>query len=202
MLKEKMQWFSVLAITITSSLFALPETSERFQCVSSSEYTPYRILAEKDIEGYSVKTDDGAIWTAKDDSGRLTIKSWRVNDTLVIHPCLFPYWSGGKFYLLNERLKTTAVVDLAYKQPYEGSSTSVAISQINPLMNEIEVVDAYNRIFCFTIDSSDSAILSKWNCGQFILFGSNENCVAGAFSTHTYIIINIHTRDYVRASML
>ncbi len=175
---------------------------ESFESISASEYTPYRILADKDIEGYSVKTDDGAIWIAKDEASRRTVKSWRVNDTLVIHPCFFPYWSGGTFYILNERLQTTVVVDLAYKQPYENSFTSVAISAIYPNINQIEVIDAYNRTFRFTVDSSDLYLLSDWRCGHYILFGSNQNCVAGTFSSHPYIIINIHTRNYLRASIL
>lgn len=173
---------------------------QQVKTTCAADYVPYRILCEKDSMGYSVRTDDGAVWSVKDDTSRYNVKEWRVNDTLVIHPCWSPYWSGGIFFLENERTKTTATVDLTLS-PYTATDTSVALSFINPRLSEVYVTDAFNQTFKFFTDPSDYYILSSWNTGEFVLFGSNENCSAGLFSSYPYIIINIHTREFVHAKM-
>lgn len=168
--------------------------------ISSADYIPYRILSEKDMMGFSVRTDDGAVWMVKDEISRYNVREWRANDTLVIHPCWSPFWAGGTFFLENERTKTTATVDLTLS-PYTSTDSSVYLSFIDAYSSEIFVTDAFNRRFKLFTDPSDYYTLASWHTGDFIIFGSNQNCCSGLFSLYPYIIINIHTREFIRASM-
>lgn len=166
--------------------------------ISRDDYIPRRIVNEIDPMGLCIRTEDGTVWTVKDEQSRRNLMYWRIYDSVVIHPCWSPYWSGGAFFLENERTETTVVVDLSLPSQ-EFTETSAFLLSINSFAEEIIVMDAFERRFKFFPAPADFSIYSSWMPGDQIILGSGENWYSGIF--FPYIIINTRTREFVRVSM-
>lgn len=172
------------------------ETEEPTLDIQAISYErPFRLLANKDPQGWNVELDDGAIWRAVNSSSAYEITHWRTNDPLVIHPTFAPGWSGGRFYILNERLDSVAVVELS-AGPYLNCATNSQITYIDYSSGVIQLKDGTGRSSYFRLDLSERSIFQKWKLGQSIILGSNEDCYAGWFSSHQFILINVEANTY------
>jgi hypothetical protein len=176
------------------------EPTEESSLEAIANYNPYRLISNKDPQGWNVELDDGAIWRAVDSSSASEMKYWKTNDPVVIHPTAFPNWAGGRFFLLNERLNTTAVVELS-QGPVLNRSTNAQITYIDYSSGYLEIQDGIGRSSYFHIDYSDSLIFKSWRPGQSIIVGSNEDCYAGWLSNYSYILINVEKNEFVRANL-
>lgn len=174
-------------------------TSEEIIVTISSE-KPYRLLTNKDPNGWNVELDDGSVWRAASSSDAYEMKNWRVNDTLVIHPTAFPNWSGGRFFIVNERLNRSSVVELS-QGPILNRSTNNQITYIDYSNGYLELHDGAGRISTWTISYADRAAFQKWKPNQSVIIGSNEDCYAGWLSNQGYILINVERNDFVNANL-
>ncbi len=175
------------AILFTTSLFASYET-------------PYRLLTAKDSQGFSVEMDDGAMWRITDNGSAAVVTQWRSNDSLVIHPTMFSSLSGGRFYILNERLRTAAVAELSYG-PILGRPGNSRIIYIDSMNCAVQLQDGTGKTVMFRLNPNDRFLFQKWQYGDTIILGSNQNCYAGWLSTYPYILINFESDNYVRATL-
>jgi hypothetical protein len=176
------------------------EPTEEVQAETISSYHPFRLVANKDPQGWNVELDDGSIWRAVDSSSASEMKYWKTNDPVVIHPTAFPNWAGGRFFFLNERLNATAIVELS-QGPILNRSTNAQITYIDYSSGYLEIQDGIGRSSYFHIDYADSLLFQNWRPGQSIIVGSNEDCYAGWLSNYSYILINIEKNEFVRANL-
>ncbi len=203
----KLKYHFLIATMFTSILFASSEIEEDDEDKKPIHYietisndAPYRLLTNKDPQGWNVELDDGAIWRAVNSSSAYEITHWRTNDPLVIHPTFVPNWSGGRYYLLNERLNSLAVVELS-AGPVLNRATNSQLTYIDYATGVIQIQDGAGRSSYFRLDYTDRAIYQKWRPGQSIILGSNEDCYAGWFSSYQYILINVESNTYARANL-
>ncbi len=176
------------------------DPTEEISLEAIANYHPYRLVSNKDPQGWNVELDDGSIWRAVDSSSASEIKYWKSNDPVAIHPTAFPNWAGGRFFLLNERLNTTAVVELS-QGPILNRSTNAQITYIDYTSGYLEIQDGIERSSYFHIDYVDRLIFQGWRPGQSIIVGSNEDCYAGWLSNYSYILINVEKNEFVRANL-
>lgn len=176
------------------------EPAEEIAAEVISNYHPYRLVSNKDPQGWNVELDDGSIWRAVDSSSAYEMKYWKTNDPVVIHPTAFPNWAGGRFFLLNERLNTTATVELS-QGPILNRSTNAQITYIDYSSGYLEIQDGIGRSSCYQVDYADSALFQNWRPGQSIIVGSNEDCYAGWLSNYSYILINVEKNEFVKANL-
>ena len=198
----KIKYYLLTALMLTASLSASTEETEEpeFIIQAISNDAPYRLLANKDPQGWNVELDDGAIWRAVNSSGAYEITHWRTNDAIVIHPTYSPSWSGGRFYLLNQRLNSMAVVELS-AGPILNRATNSQLTYIDYATGVIQIQDGSGRSSYFRLDYADRSNYQKWRPGQSIILGSNEDCYAGWFSSYEYILINVESNTYACANL-
>lgn len=163
--------------------------------------TPYRLLIDKDPHGWSLEMDDGSMWRMSDSSSADEVKHWRANDSLVIHPTLFPYLSGGRYFIVNERVRGTAIAELSYG-PLIDRATHNQIVYIDNFAQTLQLQDGAGRVSFWHLNFGDRSLFKQWKLGQTIIIGSNEDCYAGWFSHHPYILINVERNNYVRAVIM
>ncbi len=191
--------YCLLAIMLAISLFANQNVKEpkEPQCTLQpiSNSTPYRLLANKDPQGWNIEMDDGSIWRAVNSSGAHQIAHWRTNDPLVIHPTFSPNWSGGRFYIHNQRLNSAAVVELSNR------ATNSLLTYIDPSSGVIQIQDSMGRSSYFRLDYADRSSYQKWRPGQSIILGSNEDCWAGFISNYQLILINVECNNFACANL-
>lgn len=192
--------FLTLLLATFFSLHSSETNYPRELAIHSTHYqTPYRFLTNKDPQGLSIEMDDGAIWRIIDSSSAEEVKYWRIEDPLIIYPTLLPSWSGGRYFILNERLSSTAIAEISYG-PLLGKSTHNQITYMDYATSVIQIQDDSGRASFFRLNSKDRNLFQYWKLGQTIIIGSNENCYAGWFSNNPYILINVERNDYVRAT--
>lgn len=203
----KGKYYLIAAMMLTTFVSASSESDEStlnefdIQTISYSYYeTPYRLLANKDPSGMSIEMDDGAIWRIVDYSSAEEVKYWRINDPLIIQPTLFPNWSGARYFILNERLGSTATAEISYG-PLLGRATHNQIVYIDYMSGMIQLQDGIGRTSFWKLSYADRAYFQQWRLGQTIIIGSNEDCYAGWFSSDSYILINVERNDFVNASI-
>ncbi len=186
------------------AILALNDTEEpeepTLDIQTISNDTPYRLLANKDPQGWNVELDDGAIWRAVDSSSAYQITHWRTNDPLVIHPTFAPGWSGGRYYILNERLNSIAIVELS-AGPILNRATNSQITYIDYSSGVVQIQDGAGRASYFRLDYADRTNFQKWRPGQSVILGSNADCYAGWFSSHQFILINVEANTYACATL-
>jgi len=163
--------------------------------------TPYRILAAKDPRGLNFEMDDGAIWRVEGAESAQAVTEWRINDTLVIQPSLFPSWSGARYFVLNERTNTYAYAEMSFG-PFAGKATHNRIMEIDYRNGQISVMDGVGRITNWFVDRSELKKLQGWKLNQTLVLGFNDNSYAGWFTDHSYILINVEKNDNVSATLL
>lgn len=176
------------------------ESTEEVTAEVIANYHPYRLVANKDPQGWNIELDDGSIWRAVDSSSASEMKYWKTNDPVVIHPTAFPNWAGGRFFFLNEKLNTTAIVELS-QGPILNRSTNAQITYIDYTSGYLEIQDGIGRSSYFHIDYADSLIFQSWRPGQSIIVGSNEDCYAGWLSNYSLILINVEKNEFVKANL-
>ena len=91
---------------------------------------PLRVVSRIDNNGRNVELDDGTIWSIVGSDSQTVASRWRLNDSIVLHPTLFPLWAGTPFYLFNERTRTTANATLT-ANPYADVPTQIQINYID-----------------------------------------------------------------------
>lgn len=168
----------------------------------SSAKSPYRLLSFIDYNGAYVDLDDGSSWIMQGTSSQTAVKNWRNSDSVIIYPTFSPYWSGARYYLFNERTRTSAYVELS-KGPIAGRSTCIEILQIDPSRRELVVMNGEGQTAVWTVATEDIEIVKTWKPRQAIILAFYENCYAGWFSTYSYIAINVENskKDYIRISI-
>jgi hypothetical protein len=150
--------------------------------------------------GFSLEMDDGSIWRIIDSSSAREVSSWRINDSLVIYPTLVPSWSGGRYYIVNQNLQSSAIAEISYG-PLAGKATNTQIVYFDYFSGYVQLQDGIGRTSFWRLYPSDRSIFEYWKVGQSIIIGSNENCYAGWFCSSPYILINVERNDYVRATI-
>lgn len=199
-MKSKLKLISLIALLpLTTNLTARPlepfsMDHEDVQCIATAE-EPYRLIASKDIHGRTVELDDGSIWSIHGAESQTYASRWRANDSVVIHPTLFPLWAGTQFYLYNERTKTAANAILS-ANPYANTATHVVINYIDYMRGDLHIVDGSGRNTYCRVNPKFYTELSRWRVGNTILIGSNQDCYAGWFSDFPYILINVERRNH------
>lgn len=209
-LRSIMQKCSLFLILLTSS----PLLSEEISPIKQKTYTevtletiidgiiPYRLLAEKDPKGHTLMLDDGSVWRAIDNSAAKTIATyWQKDDSLVLHPVLWQKWYGSRFYFYNERTQQAICVELSHG-PLTNQATYCYIANIDYTTGALEVKDGVGRMSRWKLNSSQKGTYRYWKTGQTIILGSNEDCYAGWFSSHDYIIINVERDQMVEADLI
>ncbi len=199
---------SLLSIFISTALhaeknFIFSEDANKQSATINtiSQHVPYRILSNKDPQGKSVEMDDGSIWVIYGSDSSLNVMNWRINDPIVIHPTLWPKWAGARFFIYNERVRSSAYAELSLG-PFKNRSSHIQISGIDYFYGQISVIDGVGRSTNWSIYMEDIKKLQSWQCGQTVIIGFNENCYAGWFSAYSYILINTEKNDFIRASLL
>lgn len=199
-MKSKLKFISLLVLMpLTTNLVArpleeVPIDGMHFEQIVSYE-EPYRLIASKDIHGRTVELDDGAIWSIHGGESQSNVSSWRTNDSIVIHPTLFPLWAGTQFYLYNERTKSAANAHLS-ANPYANTATHVQINYIDYVRGDLHIIDGAGRNTYCRVNPKYYTELSRWRVGNTILVGSNQECYAGWFSDYPYILINVERRNH------
>ena len=170
------------------------------ECYATYFETPYRVLSNKDAAGYTFELDDGTIWRVIGSANANAVRYWRVNDTLVIHPTFAPTWSGGRYYILNERLNSAVTVEISLG-PIPNTPTNNQITYIDYPAGILKLEDALGRVSFWRLNPMDRSLFETWRPGNSIILGSNQNCYAGWFSNDPYILINFERNQYVRATL-
>jgi hypothetical protein len=168
--------------------------------VQSYDSEPYRLLSNKDYEGWTVETDDGTIWRAVDSTSANRVKYWRTNDRLVIRPVYLSNWYKAKFYLSNERDRTNALVELS-QGPLLNRATNNQITYIDHLSGQLKTEDGAGRCLFWNVSYQDREPFQDWHPNHSIIIGSNRNCWAGWFSNEPYILINFEKNTFVHANL-
>ncbi len=199
-MKTNLKLISLIALLpFTTSLAAAPLQEYSMEDVSVLQIAayeePYRLIAAKDQYGRTVELDDGAIWSVLGSESQKAASTWRVNDSVVIHPTLFPLWSGTQFYLFNERTRTSANVSLT-ANPYAGTVTQVQINYIDYVRGDLHIIDGAGRSTYCRVNPKFYTEFSRWRIGNTILVGSNQDCYAGWLSDYPYILINVERKNH------
>ena len=195
--KLKLISFSALLLLV-ANLIATP--LEPFTMdqddVTSIAYAeePYRLIASKDLHGRTIELDDGSIWSVQGIESQNHASRWRTNDSIVIHPTLFPLWSGTQFYLYNRRTKTSANAQLS-ANPYANTPSHVVINYIDYVRGDLHIISGDGRNVYCRINPKFYTELSRWRVGNTIIIGSNQDCYAGWFSEYPYILINVDRKN-------
>jgi hypothetical protein len=196
--EEREQMQKSLEETTDTSPFYSSSLPVEVEAISNE--TPYRLLNSKDPQGWNVELDDGSIWRAIGSSDADTIKKWRANDPIVIHPTLFPSISGGRFFLYNQRLNTYAISEIS-AGPLLNSAVNARISYIDIYSGIVELKDGKGRACFYRLDYSEKTLFKDWRIGDSIIIGSNEDCYSGWFSRAPFILINIECNNFIKASL-
>ncbi len=156
---------------------------------------PLRLISSLDHHGNSVELDDGAIWTIVGSDSQVVASKWRLNDSVVVHPTLFPMLTGSQFYLYNERTHTTANANLT-ANPYVDVPTQIQINYIDYVRGNLQLVDGSGRTIYIKVNPKSYTEFSRWRVGHTLIIGSNEDCYAGWFSNYPLILINAERKNH------
>lgn len=208
-MKTNLKLFSLTLLMLGSAslsaerdfIFAENPSHSKVTLQKVSNETPYRLLSAKDPQGFAFEMDDGAAWRVVGPDCALAVKSWRLNDPLIIYPCAFPRWTGTTYYVLNERTRTTANVELSFG-PAPGTVTQNRIGDINYSQGQILLVDGARHTSQWSVCRNDLKKLQNWKFNQTVILGFIENSYASWFSDGAYILINVERNEFVEANLL
>lgn len=208
-MKTNLKAFSIALLVVSqTSLFAEPNfifgenpalNNVVLQKVAAK--TPYRLLSSKDPSGYVLELDDGSTWRVSGADGARAVSDWRINDSVVIFPCFFPAWTGTRFYILNERTRNTANVELSLG-PISGRSTYNHITELNLFHGTLCITDGTGHNSQWIINRKDLKKFQNWKLNQTIILGFMESSYSGWFSREPYILINVERNEFIEANIL
>lgn len=197
---------ATLALTLCSAQHIQPTEDERLIACElaagrSGAAIPYRTLSFVDTNrGASVELNDDSTWLIEGQASRNNVMHWNKSDKVIIYPTFSPYWSGTKYYLYNENQRTSANAEYS-RGPIAKAPLTIEIYNIDVNTREVVVMDGRNETDVWTVALADREKLRNWRTGQAVMVGFYEDCFAGWFSEHSYILINVERNEYVRASL-
>ena len=206
-MKSKLPLISLVAFLPFT--FHLSANCEDLTCVNELEFQqiacnhiPQRLITRLDSHGRNIELDDGAIWSIHGEESQTIASKWKMNDSIVIHPTIFPVWTGTQVYLFKERTGTTANANIA-ANPFVGVPTQIQINYIDYEQGIVQLVDGSGRVVYCRMNNRYYTEYSRWRIGQTLMIGSNEECYAGWLSNYPLILINVERKNhgYVQAVM-
>ncbi|MBM3202027.1 MAG: hypothetical protein FJZ56_06430 [Chlamydiae bacterium] len=160
---------------------------------------PYRLSISIDPSGAILELDDHSMWRIEGNDSRAQVKNWLPNDAIVIYPVMYTFLTGTRFYIYNQRTRTSANAELSFG-PTIGGPCNNRITYIDYRYGEVHIQDGQGNTCFWIVDPQDIPTIQNWRLYQSIILGSNRTWPANWASHCEYILINVECNDYIRAN--
>jgi hypothetical protein len=140
--------------------------------------------------GSLVKLDNGSKWKISNTDVYKVVMSWNKNNAVVIEANT-NWFSSYSYYLTNKETGSTVGANLIAPPLHHGPKTRW-IQAIDKFSGHLFLDDCSS----WKIASEDLFLFEQWKNGDSLILGVYRSW----FSSYEYILINVETNCYVRAT--
>ncbi len=161
---------------------------------------PYRLVYGMDPAGATVELDDRAVWRVEGEDSRYNVRYWLPQDPIVIYPVMCTCFTGTRFFMYNQRTKTSANAEISLG-PVIGGPCNNRIIYIDYMYGEVRLQDGQGGVSVWIAEPNDLYVIQNWRLYQSVILGSNNTWPANWASRCHHILINVENNSYIRGEL-
>jgi len=175
----------------STDIFPQDETSKGLWVKDIYYPESFHWILEPSILGDIIKLEDGSQWSVKPED-RKSLYDWILSEPVIITQN--PSWfSKYNYRIVNRDTGASIAIDMSLG-PLLGGEYTHWITAIDRNRREIQLEDGS----IWVVSQLDTYVLGDWLLNNTIMIGANS----GWLSSYEFILINVETYKYVRATQL